>query len=200
MNIIEIGADNGSDTLVYSRYANVWCFEPVPTSIQYLNKIFKDVPNVKVIGKAVSDFNGRALFNLSKYNRNSSSLNELSEFSISNKLIEYESQVIVDVIRMDTFMDENKIDVIDFFHCDAQGNDLKILKSFGDKISSIKQGKVEVTLRENLYKNIDNDVTTMVEFLSSNGFIISNLKELLNTKWYDGNIIFYKKPKTIYLI
>ncbi len=193
MNIIEVGACDGKDTLIYSEYANVWCFEPVPTSITYLTEKFKDNLNVKIIGKAVSDFNGKALFNISKNNGDSSSLLELTDFTVLNGLIKYESQITVDVTRMDTFIEENHIDTIDYFHCDAQGNDLKVLQSFGDKISIIKEGRVEVTLDQNLYTNSTNNIDSVSNFLKLNGFTISNLISLKNRKWYDGDLYFHKK-------
>jgi hypothetical protein len=101
---------------------------------------------------------------------------------------------------MDTFVEENKINTIDYFHCDAQGNDLKILKSFGKKISIIKEGKVEVTLHSQLYKNATNNIYSVANFLISNKFTIDNLKLLENKKWYDGDLFFYKKSNYVSLI
>jgi FkbM family methyltransferase len=200
MNIIEIGANDGSDTIKYSKYANIWCFEPVPECINHLIQLFKNNPKVKIIGKAVSDFDGSAVLNISNGGAGSSSLYELSEFSVKNKLIEYQNQIIVDVIRMDTFLDENNISTIDYFYCDAQGNDLNVLKSFGEKISIIKQGKVEVSLKEDLYKNATNNIEMVADFLTSNGFVISNWKEIRSIKWYDYDVIFYKKTNSKSLI
>jgi hypothetical protein len=79
----------------------------------------------------------------------------------------------VEVIRMDKFIEDNNITQIDYFHCDAQGSDLSVLKSFGNKLNVIVSGVVEGAHRINLY-SVDNTVTSIVDFLESNGFRITN--------------------------
>ncbi len=195
MNIIEIGANDGGHTFELSKHSKVWAFEPDPLNIKILKDKFINNKNVVIIESAVSDFNGTALFNIAT-NRMSSSLNDLTEFSINNTKVRFENQINVDVVRMDTFIYENGIDVIDYFHCDAQGNDLKILKSFGDKLSLIKRGKIEVSFGEELYKNVTNDLYSVVDFLKNNGFEISNWRDIndkLNKRYHDGNVEFFNK-------
>jgi FkbM family methyltransferase len=173
MKIIEVGANNGDHTLEFSKNSKVWAFEPIPSYVKILKDKFKNNPNVRIVDSAVSDFNGTASFNIST-NGWSSSLNDLTDFSISNTKVRFESQIKVNVTRMDTFIIENNIDTIDYFHCDAQGNDLKILQSFGDKLSLIKRGKVEVSFGNELYKDVINDLDSVIDFLKNNGFKISN--------------------------
>ena len=198
MNIIEIGANDGSHTNWFYKNSNVWCFEPNPFYVNLLNNKFLNEDNVNVIDKAVSDFDGFANFNIASDGL-SSSLNELSDFSIKNTKIQYESQILVEVIRMDTFLYEHNINKIDYLHCDAQGEDLKILKSFGDKISIVQKGKVEVTLRDELYSNSLNHVNDVADFLNDNNFEIINWREInMNKKdkyQYDGNLQFCKKNR-----
>jgi hypothetical protein len=145
---------------------------------------------------AVSDFNGTANFNISS-DGVSSSLNELTEFSIKNTKIKYNNKIEVNVVRMDTFLMENNIQIIDYLHCDAQGEDLKILKSFGNFISIIKKGKIEVTLKDELFSNTSNHIDDVVHFLNINEFEIINWREIdMNRKdiyRYDGNVEFCKK-------
>lgn len=192
MNIVEIGANNGSNTTDFLQNSNLWIFEPNPKYVNILNDKFENNDNVKIFQKAVSNFDGNAVFNISS-DGVSSSLNKLSKFSIDNNLIKFDSSIIVDVIRMDTFLIENNIDIINYLHCDAQGNDLRILESFGDRIHSIERGMVEVSLRDELYDDVINDFKNTIIFLENNGFVIENLLELKNTKWYDGNLKFHKK-------
>ena len=132
MNIIEIGANDGGNTSKFFKDAMIWSFEPNPFLAKTLRYKFRNNTNIQIIEKAVGDFDGTSTFNISADGQ-SSSLYELSTFSKENTKIKYVSQVLVDVIRMDTFLIQNNIDIIDYFHCDAQGNDLTILKSFGDK-------------------------------------------------------------------
>jgi len=196
MNIIEIGANDGGNTSKFFKDAIIWSFEPNPFLAKTLRYKFKNNTNIQIIEKAVSDFDGTSTFNISADGQ-SSSLYELSTFSKENTKIKYVSQVLVDVIRMDTFLIQNNIDIIDYFHCDAQGNDLTILKSFGDKLQSIRAGKIEVSLNNELYKNVCNDLETSISFLIENGFDISNLNDINKIKsqsiQYDVNVEFYKK-------
>lgn len=195
-NIIEIGANNGSHTGRFFQKSNVWCFEPNPHYVSILSDIFKNNDNIKIIQKAVSDFNGEAHFYISE-DGSSSSLNNLTDFATNNTQIKYVDKMLVSVIRMDTFLDDIDIDVIDYLHCDAQGEDLKILKSFGDKLHIIQKGKIEASLRNELYSNTSNNINDTIEFLTNNGFEIINLREIdnykLNVNRYDCDIQFCKK-------
>jgi FkbM family methyltransferase len=195
INIIEIGANDGGHTFEFSKNSKVWAFEPDPSNIKILKDKFISNKNVVIIEKAVSDFNGTSSFNIAT-NGMSSSLNELTDYSINNTNVRFENQINVNVIRMDTFINENGINEIDYFHCDAQGNDLKILNSFGNKLSLIKRGKVEVSFSEELYENVTNDLHSMVDFLKNNGFEISNwgdINDKLNKRYHDGNVEFFNK-------
>jgi len=195
-NIIEIGSNDGSHTIGFLDNANVWCFEPNPIYANLLKNKFKRYKNVNIIEKAVSDFNGTSFFNLASDGL-SSSLNQLTQFANQNSKIKYVDKILVDVIRMDAFLNQNKINYVDYFHCDAQGEDFKILKSFGEKISIIKRGKVEVSLFEDLYLNSFNYIDDVINFLKENDFDIINSSEIQlfkkSLKRYDIDVQFCKK-------
>ncbi len=195
MNIIEIGANDGSHTINFSKKSKVWCFEPNPHYVRLLKSMFLN-NNVNIVEKAVSDFDGQAYFYISAVGA-SSSLNGLTEFATNNTRIKYVDTVLVDVIRMDTFLRDTNINIIDYFHCDAQGEDLKILKSFGDKIHIIQKGKIEVSLKNELYSVVSNNVNDVADFLNDYGFEIINWREINKNKMdinrYDGNLQFCKK-------
>ena len=195
-NIIEIGSNDGSHTIGFLDNTNVWCFEPNPLYVNVLKNKFKENKNVNIIQKAVSDFNGTSFFNLASDGL-SSSLNELTQFANQNSKIKYVDKILVDVIRMDEFLNQNKINCVDYFHCDAQGEDFKILKSFGEKISIIKRGKVEVSLFEDLYLNSFNYIDDVINFLKENDFDIINSSEIQlfkkSLKRYDIDVQFCKK-------
>lgn len=196
MNIIEIGANNGSHTAKFFQKSNLWCFEPNPHYARLLGQMFQNNPNVRILQKAVSDFNGKAYFYIS-VDGASSSLHNLTEFAKSKTNIRYVDRVLVDVVRMDTFLTDNNINTIDYFHCDAQGEDLKILKSFGNKINIIQKGKVEASLNDELYSDTSNNINEVIQFLTNSGFDIINQREIDMYKSdiyrYDCNIQFCKK-------
>ena len=187
--IVEIGANNGGDTLNYAKEGFLYTVEPVPVLAQNLRNMFADNPNVKVYELAISDYNGRATFGISdpRYgaaNMGCSSLNTFSD-DIHAKwpnrgdfnMIEY---VDVEVMRMDTFIEREGITEIDYLHCDAQGSDLKVLQSFGDKISILKSGKCEAANTVDLYKDVDNSIYSIIKFLEDSGFKITQLNNHFN--------------------
>jgi len=192
--IIEIGAFDGEDTEKYSQNKNnfVYCFEPNKYNAENLRKRFYNKNNIKIIEKAVGTFNGREKFYVAK-NKASSSLNKPSQYSVNNKIVEIESQYDVDVIRLDTFIEQNNIICIDYFHCDAQGSDFGILKSLGNKIHIIKKGQVEGSRTQNLYKT-ENNYLKIIDYLEKKNFIILNKQQIEErNNWFDLNILFIKK-------
>jgi FkbM family methyltransferase len=187
MNIIEIGAHNGGNTSKFYKHAMIWSFEPNPIFANILRDRFQTNENITIIEKAVSDFDGTSTFNIA-LDGQSSSLYDLSEYSIKNTKIKYVNQIEVEIVRMDTFLNETKIDVIDYFYCDAQGNDLTILKSFGNRLKDIRIGKIEVSIKNELYKDVRNSLAECIQFLNDNGFHIIKADM---TNPHDTNLEFY---------
>lgn len=177
--IIEIGGNNGEDTMKYAEACNVlYVFEPVPYLADKLRGMFEANPKVKVIQKAVSDFNGTARFGISGPNHNwnlgCSSLNEFNPNIHSEwpgrpdfNMMEY---IDVDVIRLDDFIREEGIESIEFLHVDAQGSDLKVLQSLGTEIHKVKAGRCEASNTVALYKDVDNSANSIMRHLSLNGY------------------------------
>jgi FkbM family methyltransferase len=182
--IVEIGANTGTDTIKYAKEGILYTIEPVPVLAEKLKETFSDNTNVNVFQMAISDYNGFAKFGISDpnfgaANMGCSSLNDFSD-DIHQKwggrgdfnMIEY---VDVKVMRMDSFIEQQGITEIDYLHCDAQGSDLKVLQSFGDKISILKAGKCEAANTVDLYKGVDNSIYSIIKFLEENGFKIIEL-------------------------
>jgi len=188
MIIFDVGANTGLSTKEYISKDNlIYSFEPVPYLCKnYLYPLRSD--NYFVIEKAVSDVDGVSMFNVARQDHSltdgslfgCSSLHEFSEdlsktwpgrtdFSFTEK-------IQVQTIRMDTFIKNNSIERIDYLHCDAQGNDLKVLKSFGKYINRLISGKVECANNAKLYKDTNNDLKSITEFLNNSGFMINDIQ------------------------
>jgi FkbM family methyltransferase len=183
MIIFDVGANTGGNSAHFKNDKNntVYAFEPTPFLIKtHLNKLKDD--NYIIIDKAVSDFSGYAEFNIAgQSDWGCSSLNTFEDnltstwpgrgdFIITEK-------INVEVIRLDDFIKNNNILLVDYLHCDTQGNDLKVLKSFGEEISKLKAGVVEGFRKNPLYKDIDNSVDNIVSFLQSNDFKITRIED-----------------------
>ena len=184
--IIEIGANNGNDTFEFVKQSDafLYTFEPIPIWNIWLDNRLKELgyTNFKVLKYAVSDKNGTAQFHLSDPGGNyaCSSLNEFVD-DVKQKWpgradFVKTGTIDVETIRMDTFIESEGITKIDYLHCDAQGNDLKILNSFGKHLDKIQMGRVEGANTVSLYKE-NNNVYDIIKFLNLNGFVILRIDD-----------------------
>lgn len=198
MIIFDVGANDGNSCFHYSHNSSniVYAFEPTPRLINdCLNP--KRRNNYIVVPYAISDFDGESTFNIAgQADWGCSSLHEFEDnldetwpgrwdFKVTEK-------ITVPVKRMDTFIKENNIEKIDFMHCDTQGNDLTVLQSFGEYISILESGVVECANKNPLYKQVDNSLESVKEFLEKNNFDIVKI-ETNDIQDNEMNIHFKKK-------
>lgn len=176
----DVGANFGTTSLQIAKNDPemiVYAFEPTPELILHLKRCSSNLENYNVVGKAVSDYEGKATFNIAgQADWGCSSLLEFSEKSKTEwpgrTDFVVTRQIEVEVIRLYNFIMLNDIEIIDYFHCDTQGSDLDVLYGLGDKISIIKEGVIEAAAkRDILYKN-QNDYLECIEFLKMNNFEI----------------------------
>lgn len=205
--IFDVGANVGSSTLQYAidypDRITLYAFEPVPRSYEKIVEKAKDLQNVFVFKTAVSDFVGKANFNVSHESGDhcASSLFEYSDKLEANwgpvkHHFEITEQIEVDVIRLDAFIEEHGIECINYFHCDTQGSDLNVLKGMGDHIHKIQEGVVEVAIKYNaLYKN-QVMIDTMMQFLTEHNFEIISVQA--NDAWRnEANIMFRNRNQML---
>ena len=92
-------------------------------------------------------------FDLQKYNNMGASSMLKIDFSNRSKddpdynLPNPQKEIKVNGIRLDTFMDENKIENIDLLCMDLQGYELYALKSLGDKLHNVKYIITECSIK-----------------------------------------------------
>lgn len=204
MNIMfDVGANWGTDSLDFIRNNNDWvcfAFEPTPQLFAHLVNAsagFKD--RYFVYPYAISDFVGKANFNVAgQSDWGCSSLLEFSDnldktWPGRTDFVVTEN-IEVDVISLKYFIENIvpniKIEKIDRFHCDTQGNNLKVLKGMAEYVSIIQHGVIEVpqSTEVMLYKN-QHSFEEAVEFLQNNGFKISNI----NSQQNELNLCFDRK-------
>lgn len=197
----DVGANNGSWGInkVYSEDCIVYAFEPTPELCQKI-KLRCSHPNYHLIPKAVGLTPGKANFNVQGLaNWGCSSLLEFKseeELAVTwpgVEVLKKTHSIEVDVIRMDDFCMENNIQRIDFFHCDTQGNDLNVLKSFGDYISIVEAGEIETCSfsSQAIYVNQDSTIQSCLEFFRQVGLkaLHINANDIFGNEY---NMIFKK--------
>ena len=197
----DVGAELGFDSILVAKNNPdilVYAFEPNPYMVDHLKKESLGLTNYIIIPKAVSNFNGISNFNINK--SGFPGVCSLLEHSAKAKenwsgfILSVDEKIDVEVITLESFIKQNNIKKIDYFHCDTQGSDLNTLIGLGDCIHIIEAGQVEAAMiDESLYVNQNNYKETM-NFLIEKGFEIVQIKPEGGQR--ECNIIFKKSPLT----
>lgn len=159
----------GFDQLFFSHKV-CYGFEANPELYNYLKRKYRFYRNVYIINAAVTNYNGRVRFNLSKNDGASSSIGELKA-EWENR-IEMIKTIDVEAINLFDFLKKIGVSKIDTYCSDIQGNDLTVLKTMKDFID--KKLIITITCEttkdncENVYKLGDNSETGFKELLNKN--------------------------------
>jgi hypothetical protein len=178
--IIEVGGNQGTDTIRYAEHCDkLFVFEPVPLLADVLRDKFKYNTNVQIIQSAVSDkTENKVKFGISgpdyTHGAGCSSLNEFNP-NIINEWggrddFAHMQYIDVTTVTLRDFIHSHNIKEVEYLHIDAQGSDLKVLQSLGDMVCKVKAGKCEAANTVNLYKDVDNNIYTIIDWLENNGF------------------------------
>ena len=179
--IIDVGAHKGefSNSLRSITRGKIYAFEPIPEAFEDLKKNISD-SNFKGVNKAVSETDGKAEFHVMKSFLGSSFLpavpNQESTWLQETDIIE------VSTIRIDTFMDEQKVTNISLLKTDAEGKDLEVLKSAGKYLSPkyINAILVEISFHE-FHKGQDSYYEIM-RLVSQSGYFLAGFYPHFNRK------------------
>jgi FkbM family methyltransferase len=116
----------------------VFAFEPNPDLIEEIKSTTILPSNYHLVQKAVSNFNGKATFNICS-NPTCSSLQDWGNGPTFGDM----KKIEVDVVTLKDFIEEKGILEVENIQIDAQGSDLQVLEGIGDKIQTIKRGSCE---------------------------------------------------------
>ncbi len=132
--VVEIGANVGEFTLAAARYASaVFSFEPDPNCFICLKENTRKMENVEVIPKAASDRNSRQEFYISSEDADSS--------LIQPKI--YAEKIVIETIRLDSWMKTKEFPTIDFLKIEAEGAEMEVLEGLGSQIKNTKKVSVD---------------------------------------------------------
>jgi FkbM family methyltransferase len=147
--IFELGSRDLIDSIKLVDYfdnSSIYAFECNPDCLNECNKRLNELDEeykkkINLIDKAVSIVDGYINFypiDLSKYNNMGSSSLLKIDFSSRDKndpdynLKNIQKEILIEGIRLDTFINKNNINNIDLLCIDLQGYELNALKSLGD--------------------------------------------------------------------
>jgi FkbM family methyltransferase len=178
---IDVGANLGQSTLsaaLENPRLLVFAFEP---NWDLARQIMGRAANFVVLPIAASDKDGIANFFINAES-GSHSLMRLNHQNVElwNKgAVDFSvsAEVPTPTIRIDTFMRLAKLERIDFLKVDAEGADLKVIQSAGDRLKHIRKIKAEVEVLDHLSYSDSHTKSEMIEFMKSRGFALTDTEE-----------------------
>jgi FkbM family methyltransferase len=181
MVILDVGAYDGKPYLQQAcndKSLVVYAFEP---NLAIANKVAKTSPdNYHMLPLVVSEIDGTVTF-YENVNPHTSSILPFNKEKLplwhQGHKLKTIKPVEVRSIRLDTFIKQYDITSVDLLKVNAQGADLQVIKSSGDKINIIKKIQLEVCDID-IYKNC-NTYDDTIQYLNEHGF------ELIKTIQYN---------------
>ena len=169
----DVGAYRCEHTYSYALHnpsLRVYAFEP---NMQLAAKLFGALPNIVVVPMAVSEADGCAEFNITAYPA-SSSLLPIDEDNarrwIGGAGISVVSKSVVPTIRLDTFMNLAGIETVDYLKIDAQGADLSVVRSLGNRLKDLRKIYLEVSVTPYPVYRGEAGKDATIDFLIQRGF------------------------------
>jgi FkbM family methyltransferase len=168
----------------------VYAFEP---NLQAAARIMGRLRNYVVLPIAIAERDGSAELNLNAYEQ-SSSLLPADEEGVKKWVTEQHFEVLgsvtVPTMRLDTFMNRAGIKSVDYLKIDAQGLDLEVVKSAGDRLRDVAKIQLEATVSS--YRQYEGAAgrSEIIDYMESKGFRMAG--EEIQTHGQEANLTFLR--------
>ena len=190
---IDVGAHEGETTFPYAAADPsllVYAFEP---NLNAASRIMGRLRNYVVLPIAIAEKDGSAELQLNAYEQ-SSSLLPADEAGVKRWVTEQEFKVVgsvtVPTMRLDTFLNGAAIESVDFLKVDAQGLDLEVVKSAGDRLGDVAKLQLEATtVAYRQYEGAPGK-SVIVEYMQSKGFRLA--AEEIQSHGQEANLTFLR--------
>lgn len=171
---LDVGAFRCDHTYGYALFnpsLRVYAFEP---NLQFAAKLFDALPNISVVPMAVAEQDGCAEFNITAYPGTSSllpiDLEATKHWKDQSLDLRTVRKTVVPTIRLDTFLRLTGIDKVDYMKIDAQGTDLAVVRSAGDRLKDFRKIYLEVYVTPYpLYRNAPTK-PEIIDYMRERGF------------------------------
>jgi FkbM family methyltransferase len=188
---IDVGAHEGELTFPFAAADPsllVYAFEP---NLHAASRIMGRLRNYVVLPIAIADRDGSAELQLNAYEQ-SSSLLPADEAGVKSWVTDLEFKVLgsvtVPTMRLDTFLNGAGIESVDYMKIDAQGLDLEVVKSAGDRLKDVAKVQLEATMVS--YRQYEGapDKSAIVQYMESKGFRLT--EEEIQSHGQEANLTF----------
>ena len=148
--MIDVGANIGETVIEFNKnfeIKKIYSIEPDPNSYKEIKK--NNFQNVDVFNFAASDTEGEAVLKIG-YLSSMSTINKINYDSfytkfkslviwiLTRKFAIYKNEIEIKKRRLDNFIDDLKINVVDLIKIDTEGHEFDVIKGLGTKISNVK--------------------------------------------------------------
>jgi FkbM family methyltransferase len=189
----DVGAHEGETTFPYAAADPsllVYAFEP---NLHAASRMMGRLRNFVVLPIAVAERDGTAELQLNAYEQ-SSSLLPADRAGVEQWVTEQEFKVIgsvtVPTMRLDTFMNQAGIESVDFLKIDAQGLDLEVVRSAGDRLKDVAKVQLEATnVSYRQYEGAPGK-SVIIDFMESKGFRLAG--EEIQSHGQEANLTFLR--------
>ncbi len=179
--LVDVGAHKGEYVLSIKKnflIKKIFAFEPNIDTYKILKRNICKDKNIFTFNYGISDKDGKISFN-KNMESSSSSINDLNKdskyfkkkyfflnFFGSSKVT---TKIDIEVLRLESFLLEKKINYIDLLKIDTEGYEYQVLNSLGGQINKIKLIHFEHHYDDMIIKDYKfNDIS---DLLKKNGFI-----------------------------
>lgn len=190
--ILEAGAQWGEDTAWMSEFwpkVTIHAFEPNPPSYKKLLATSKKYNNIFTYQLALSHTSGQFPFYVDGHSGGASSLLRPTERVNRDYFhADLEHPIIVNVVTLDEWAKEHKVDHIDFMWLDLEGNELNMLKGATEMLKTVQIIYTEVNLQ--IFWEGCVRYAQLARWLEEQGF--EKVWEDIVPTWH-GNVLFVRK-------
>ena len=149
---IDVGSHHGETIKIFNKYFKIkklFAFEASPINYQFLKKKIKisKYPSVEMFNKALGEKKEKLFLNQFKETQSTTflSFNQNSKYLLRKKKILspysenfFLKKIEINVERLDEFLQNKNIKVIDILKIDTEGFDFNVIKGLGNKIFQTK--------------------------------------------------------------
>jgi FkbM family methyltransferase len=176
--ILDIGANIGDYSEMIIKKADklnldiiLYLFEPTKSCYEILEKRFEGKENIQINNFGISNENSKTLI---FYDKEKSGLASLYQRNLDYYHKQLDKQEVINLRRLDEFIDKNKIRHINFIKIDIEGHELQALIGLGDKLNP---NFVDYIQFEYGGSNLDSKTTLMeiYSFFEKKGFRVAKL-------------------------
>ncbi|MEK0337970.1 MAG: FkbM family methyltransferase [Nitrosopumilus sp.] len=194
--VVQVGTHRGQETDEFLTLApdRILLIEALPHLVKHLIELYKDKSQIKVVHCAISNYNGKANFNVLS-NEMSSSLLPLKKHAEVYPDIVKVREIEVPCMRLDSLMEKigEKFADYNFLDIDVQGAEGLVFEGAMNLLKHIEAINVEVN-HDELYEGciLEPDLTAL---LKCNGFEKKTETNPYHYMW--GDAFYVRNLKTV---